>query len=597
MKHKKLLALLAVLSLCVSILAGCETNRSDISTPAQEVSEPAAEQVEAVEEAPVEPDAVLGPVEEPAFGESEAAVASAIPGTAAIEALNSGKIDQSCQLPLTDQEATISYWCSTNFGGNVPISSWTEHYGLNYAQEKTGVKLDIYECNMTVETERFNIMIASNELCDIMVNFESQYSSGVDSAIEEGLVVNLLDYMDFAPVYGQLLEVDPDWCSSLLSENGNLISFKTLYTKSSWIGQSIAIRGDWLEELGMDVPTTYDEYFDVLSAFKTTYDPDYCLNIGSALGNSWFEGGYGISVSASGNASTGDFYIENGTVYAGYTSDRFLNYVTMLHQWHDAGLISDDYVTIGNLEFFENDYASLIAAGEFGCVLGAGGLLGSYAALSDDENFEFVPGYLPRQAQDPTLCYLTPTSYTGTNYAPSITTSCSNIELAMAFLDYFYTEEGVELANFGIEGESFTYNESGEAQLSEAITGSGDVSAALTPYKVNISTISDPNAQTRAMMTETACNIMQFWTEDQTGLMDQGNNAYYPSDVSLTAKELEKATSVMADISTYVSEAIPKFILGSTSLDEWDTYCETINAMGIDTVVEIYQAGYDRYIA
>lgn len=360
---------------------------------------------------------------------------------------------------------------------------------------------------------------------------------------------------------------------------------------------SIALRGDWLKDLDMGLPTTYDEYFEVLSAFKRDYDPDYCLNIGSALGNSWFEGGFGVAVSAGGSASTNDFYVENGVVHDGYTSERFHDYLTMLHDWYDAGLIASDYVSVGDLEFFENGYTALISSGEFGCVLGAGGLLGSYAAMSDDEDFEFVPSYQPRTAEDPTLCYLTPTTYTGTNFAPSIAQQCENIELAMAFLDYFYTDEGVELANYGIEGESFVYAEDGSAQFTDLITGGGDVSAALTPYKVNIATISDPNAHTRAMMTESACEIMQFWTADQTELIEQGNNAYYPSDVSLTAEEMEKISFALADIATYVSEAVPKFIMGTTSLDEWDSYCQDIRDMDIETVVEIYQASYDRYVA
>ena len=592
MKLRKTLALFIVLAIFMGLAAGCgntSTEPEEVKTSAEPEIETAPEQ----EEAPAEEEI---PAEEPSTEEALPQEDLDVAGTKAIEALGSGSIDQSCSLPLAEN-AALSYWCSTNFGSRASISSWNEHLGLQLAQEMTGVDLDIHECNMTVQTEQFNLMLASNELTDIIVDFENLYSSGADNAIEEDLVIDLLDYIDCAPVYSQLLEADPQWKADQDTMDGHIISFKTLYTKFSWIGQSIAIRGDWLKELDLEVPVTYEEYFDVLSAFKNNYDPTYTLNIGSALGNSWFQGGYGIAVSAAGSASTNDLYVENGTVFSGYTSQRFCDYLTMLNQWYEAGLISSDYVTVGNLEFFEADYASLIAAGEFGCVMGAGGLLGSYAAYSNDPDFEFVPGYLPRLDAESTLCYLTPSTYTGTNYAPSVTTQCEDIPLAMAFLDFFYTETGVELANYGIKGESFDYDENGEPQLSEAITGAGDVSAALTPYKVNISTISDPNAQTRAMMTPTACDIMQFWTEDQTSLMEQGNNAYYPSGVTLTAEELEIVTPILADIATYVSETVPKFIMGTMSLEEWDSYCGIILDMGIEDVVEVYQAGYDRYMA
>lgn len=592
MKLRKMLALFVVLAMFMGLAAGCgntPTEPEEAQTSAETEIETAPEQ----EETPAEAETTA---EEPPAEEALPQEDFDVAGTKAIEALNSGGIDLSCSLPLAEN-AALSYWCSTNFGARAGISSWNDHLGLQLAQEMTGVDLDIHECNMTVQTEQFNLMLASNELTDIIVDFENMYTSGADNAIEEDLVIDLLDYIDYAPVYSQLLDADPQWKADQDTMDGHIISFKTLYTKFSWIGQSIAIRGDWLKELELEVPVTYEEYFDVLSAFKNNYDPTYTLNIGSALGNSWFQGGYGIAVSAAGSASTNDLYVENGTVCSGYTSQRFCDYLTMLNQWYEAGLISSDYVTVGNLEFFEADYASLIAAGEFGCVMGAGGLLGSYAAYSSDPDFEFVPGYQPRLDAESTLCYLTPSTYTGTNFAPSVTTQCEDIPLAMAFLDFFYTETGVELANYGIKGESFDYDENGEPQLSEAITGAGDVSAALTPYKVNISTISDPNAQTRAMMTPTACDIMQFWTEDQTALMEQGNNAYYPSGVTLTAEELEIVTPILADIATYVSETVPKFIMGTMSLEEWDTYCGIILDMGIEDVVEVYQAGYDRYMA
>lgn len=289
-------------------------------------------------------------------------------------------------------------------------------------------------------------------------------------------------------------------------------------------------------------------------------------------------------------------YVENKTVYSGFTSERFRDYLTMLHEWHDAGLISDDYVTIGDLEFFENDYAALIAAGEFGCVNGAGGLLDSYAAFSDDPDFRFDAGYLPRNNDDDTLCYLSPSSLINSDYCPSISTSCHNIELAMAFLDYFYTEEGSMLSAFGVEGESFVYDENGNPTLTEVITSAADTQGALMAYKVNLNSISDPNQNFRVTTTESAQAKMEFWTNDQAEIAAKGNNAYYPSEVNLTAEELEEASGLLADISTYVSEMVPGFIIGTKSMDEFDDYVAALEDMGIEDVVSIYQAGYDRYI-
>ena len=600
---KKVPTLILALCMILTAFAGCGN-----SAPAAESAAPAAS---SVEEAPAEapeaaPAAEETPEEAPAPAAEEASAEEApaeeqptgtvIPGTVAQTAVKNGEIDRSKQLPLTDNGETLSYWITTSFGASSGISSWNDHYGLKKVQELTGVKLDITECNLVAAYEQFNLMIASNDLCDIVVSFEGLYSPGADNAIEEDLIIDLLDYIDAAPIYQQLLEADPDWRASMETDDGHLASFKMLYTENEWVKQSVALRGDWLDELGMELPVTYDEYHEVLLAFKNQFDPAYCLNIGTTLGNSWFEPGFGIAVSSSGSASSNDFYVEDDTVYSGFTSDRFRDYLTMLHEWYEEGIISSDYVSVGNLEFFENEYSAHAAAGDFGCIMGAAGLLSSYAAMSDDPDFEFVGGILPRNNEDETLTYLADSKLTGSDWAPSVSANCSNIELAMGFLDFFYTEEGSMIANYGLEGESYTL-ENGEVVLTDAILSAGDVQGALMAYKCNLSSIGDPNAGFALTSTPEGVAIMKAWTEDQTALASMGGNASYPSDATLTAEELSEASNLLSDIATYVSEAVPGFIMGTKSLDQWDAYCADLEGMGIADVVAIYQSAYDRYIA
>lgn len=206
MKRWKMIALLMCLAMSLSLFAGCGTaGQEPEPTETPEATEPAVQPEDGSPDGQGDGDDVSEPPKE----ELEAAVTNAVPGSAAIEALAAGEIDQSCVLPLVEDETVLSYWCSTNFGRNATITSWNEHHGLAYAQERTGVTLEIQECSMTIENERFGMMLASNDLCDIIVGFEAQYSGGVDNAIDEALVINLLDYIDSAPVYSQLLEADP----------------------------------------------------------------------------------------------------------------------------------------------------------------------------------------------------------------------------------------------------------------------------------------------------------------------------------------------------------------------------------------------------
>ena len=69
-----------------------------------------------------------------------------------------------------------------------------------------------------------------------------------------------------------------------------------------------------------------------------------------------------------------------------------------------------------------------------------------------------------------------------------------------------------------------------------------------------------------------------------------------PAGLSLTTEESEDASALQADINTYVSECIPKFILGEMSVeDDWDTFQQNCIDMGLEEVIAIYQDALDRY--
>ena len=53
----------------------------------------------------------------------------------------------------------------------------------------------------------------------------------------------------------------------------------------------------------------------------------------------------------------------------------------------------------------------------------------------------------------------------------------------------------------------------------------------------------------------------------------------------------------MADIETYADSMSMKFVLGSESFDNWDSYVQTIQSFGIDTALAIQQAACDRFNA
>ena len=68
-------------------------------------------------------------------------------------------------------------------------------------------------------------------------------------------------------------------------------------------------------------------------------------------------------------------------------------------------------------------------------------------------------------------------------------------------------------------------------------------------------------------------------------------------NISLTAEETEEVNDMLVDIETYVSTQLSRLVNGQVSLEEIPNIQQTLRDMGIERVIEIYQAAYDRFIA
>ena len=85
---------------------------------------------------------------------------------------------------------------------------------------------------------------------------------------------------------------------------------------------------------------------------------------------------------------------------------------------------------------------------------------------------------------------------------------------------------------------------------------------------------------------------VDLWVED-----NETSEHLYPTGVSLTTDESSELSAIENAINTYASEMALKFLTGEESLDNFDSFVETMNEMGLPRVLEIRQAAYDRFLA
>ncbi len=219
--------------------------------------------------------------------------------------------------------------------------------------------------------------------------------------------------------------------------------------------------------------------------------------------------------------------------------------------------------------------------------------MGDWALNSASENCTLVGAYDPVQAEGDAL-HIRWQSELVTGEGVAISAACPEPELAAAYLDYWYSEEGYLLLNYGIEGETYTFVD-GVPTYTEFVTDN--------PDGYTLTDMTNAYTKTRgAFLVSWERNLVAY-TDAQVEAMDiwaYSDNAYaIPNSATLNTEENELYTAYYNDCITYVQETLPAFICGNLALNEetWAEYIATLESMGIQNCIDAKQSALDRFIA
>lgn len=555
---KNLLCMLLAAAMILGILAGCG------GTPASTASDSTGQSVSA------------------AAPETTAEAAASVPAEAAEASSRLETPEQESIFPL-DETVTFTYWFNAFPSILSQLNLPQDLLAYQELEKRTNVHIDFQIIAADMTNEKLNIMVASG----LYPDFAPASGAGLDKDIEDGYLLRLNDLVDeYMPNYKALRESNDAFRRGSVTDNGNIALINGFFDEGNVIEYGPVIRQDWLDQLGLPMPETYDELENTLTLFRTELGAEapMFLGRGGCITGNYLSAGFGVAACD----IMDTIYINvDGTIRYSGIQPGYREYLETIHRWYTNGLIDPDFISRQDLS---NAPEELIASDDMGYFYTFDEKIPKLKEYNDDPNFNVVPACDVTKEKGDVNHLRKENGSVGEGIG--ISTACQNPELACQWMDYKFTEEGGLLFNWGTEGESFEYGEDGLPHFTDLVIHNPDgltVSAAMYKYC----------CQRGQFLMETR-RAYEYIDPSYSEIWGRSQNDYYIrlDELSMTTEEAEEFNALSVDIDTYVSEMRLRFITGEADLDaEWDSYVSSIEAMGVADCVALVQAAYDRYIS
>jgi len=483
--------------------------------------------------------------------------------------------------PIANGDITLKVWMPINPIATKYIQTYAENEAFKRAMEDTGVNLEFIHPANGQETEHFNLMIASQDYPDIA--FDERYKGGVVQGVTDGIYEDLTELVpQYAPDYYALIQNNDEFRREVTTQDGRIYAFyiyKDVDAKFEGEWRRTQFRKDWLEEFGMDIPKTFDDYeayFQKVLETKPGVAP-FLLE----------PSGVEKQLLAPFDMSTG-YYLKNGKVTWYGADPDYKEYLTLLNKWYEAGYISKDF-TAGNAQ-------DRFLAGEAACFIGTS--INVFQAAKQ-LGIKVTTGPYVRKYEGQKLH----ASYTlfpknTDSYKGVVFTTSKYKEESVAFINYGYSEEGWKTYQYGPKGIAWTEGPDGQPVYTDYVLNNPkysitDVDFIIRTHSTHArlrdsdrlsipSNIKDPETLEYRLM----------WADDP----DADAEAILPP-FTLPPEDNTRRAEIMGDIETYVSEMTLKFITGAEPLSNFDKYLETVKSMGVDEAIELTQKAYDAHMS
>ncbi|GLX68896.1 ABC transporter substrate-binding protein [Paenibacillus glycanilyticus] len=434
--------------------------------------------------------------------------------------------------------------------------------------------------------EKKNLLLATDDLPDAFYN--AQFSDyDLIKYGSEGTIIPLENLIEkYMPNLKKLFETRPDLKAVVTAPDGHIYSLPYA-EEMNLIGMpnQMFINKKWLDQLGLPVPTTLQEYHDALKAFK-----DNNVNgKGTVIPLSWwFQGWCGnegdlLGMFGAPDVTTEDHRIvKDGKVQYSLALPEYKEAIAYYHEWYEEGLIDPEIASM--------DAEKLKAKGKT-----ADETLGSFIwwegpeVVGEDRMKDYV--LMPPLKNNEGEVVIGKTNYSEYSRDSFVITKANKQpEITARWADQLYDPKTAIQAHWGPIGEVYKEENGKLVNLPvPAGTTAGE-------YRIKVA----PGGPT--VITNDEFGTLVDMEPRAKQRLDELKQYYFPYQVKenypfvfFSAEDLDKINQIETQLKEYTKQMKAKWLMDGGVDKEWDGYLKKLDQIGLQELLQIYQKGYDDF--
>ncbi len=473
-------------------------------------------------------------------------------------------------------------------------------------QEATGYEFELILVPSDDASEKLNLLLASGDYPDVIMGASFSNQDLEKYGVEEQIFIPLNDLIkENCPNICERLSEHPNWEENMKRSDGNIYGIPSV--DSSGVGHvncayKMWINQDWLDTLGLEMPTTTEEFKEVLKAFKTQ-DPNGNgqadeIPLSGAI-NSWNSDPYLFLLNAFGYFTTDYYYLKDNKIHSILDQDYIKEGLRYMNDLYAEGLI--------DVAAFTQNYDQLNAIGNNADIdiLGTApaGHVGMLVDTNNSERYRKYAMMLPLKGPEgyQALPYTTSVSVSGANFV--ITDKCKYPEAAIKIADMFSDYEWTIKGQIGVQGVEWDYADEGTFGMDGVTPAVYKYLDYETPAQVKDAwwwTYRGMEPDWKLLI-QTEGDIMDPANYESRLYVDTMKLKPYAADVDmmppLTYEGDDSATftQISTAVNDYAKIALVEFITGKRNVDtDWDSYLADLDSLGYQKMIDLIQTTYDN---